>query len=139
MKLVTIEQWAVIRAQGAGHIEAIAHNRDNAILAYTWRHVSKERGFDFLAWWKANANKAKLVCQKISITTKHIPGSPYSGWDREYPSTRCEWDMGHETICIQQCTSEGRHEVDGHRLCGAHLNAFKRRGVLVLATKEVGR
>ena len=32
MPEVTIEQWAVIRIEGAGHIEVVAHDRENAML-----------------------------------------------------------------------------------------------------------
>lgn len=135
MNEVTIEQWAVIRIQGAGHVEAVSYNRANAILTYTWSYISKEPGFDFEHWWKANAKKKHLVCRKIRITAEHIPGVRYSGWQRPTPEAqRCEWDMGHDTICIQQCEIEGKHIIDGHRLCGVHLKAFERHGKLMLAT-----
>lgn len=136
MNKVSIDQWAVIRIEGAGHIEAIAHDRANAILSYCWHRISKEQGFDHEYWWKQNAKAKKLVCQKVTVTTKHIPGVPYSGWRRPEPKGhRCEWDMGHETICIQRCEIEGKHEVDGHHLCGVHLKAYQRHGELLLATK----
>lgn len=135
MSDVTIEQWAVIRIEGAGHIEAIAHDRENAILRYCWKRVSQQGSFDFKGWWRDNAKSKKLVCQKIRVTTKHIPGVPYPGWHRPTPKeSRCEWDMGHDSICIQQCDMEGKHMVDGHRLCGVHLKTHERHGKLLLAT-----
>ena len=122
MPEVTIEQWAVIRIEGAGHIEVVAHDRENAMLRYCWHRVSKDASFDFKAWWRENAKKKHLICQKIKVSTAHIPGVPYSGWQRPTPKeSRCEWDMGHDTICIQQCEAPGKHMVDGHRLCGLHL------------------
>lgn len=140
MNEVTIEQWAVIRIEGAGHIEVVAHDRQNAILRYCYKHISNKVGFDWKIWWKENARSKKLVCQKIQVTTKHIPGVPYGGWHRPTPkATRCEWDMGHETICIQQCEMEGKHIVDGHRLCGVHQKTFERHGKLLIATGEVAQ
>lgn len=140
MPEVTIEQWAVIRIEGAGHIEVVAHDRENAMLRYCWHRVSKDAGFDFKAWWRENAKKKHLICQKIKVSTAHIPGVPYSGWQRPTPKeSRCEWDMGHDTICIQQCEASGKHMVDGHRLCGLHLKTYQRRGELLLATKAGSR
>ena len=49
MPEVTIEQWAVIRIEGAGHIEVVAHDRENAMLRYCWHRVSKDASFDFKA------------------------------------------------------------------------------------------
>lgn len=133
---VTIDRWAVIRIEGAGHVEAISSDRRNAMLTYTWSYISKEPGFDFETWWKDNAKKKHLVCRKVRITTEHMQGVPYSGWHRTSdPKTRCEWDMGHDTICIQRCDMESKESVDGHHLCGVHLNAYKRHGKLLLATK----
>ena len=57
MPEVTIEQWAVIRIEGAGHIEVVAHDRENAMLRYCWHRVSKDASFDFKAWWRENAKK----------------------------------------------------------------------------------
>jgi hypothetical protein len=134
---VTIEQWTVIRIEGAGHIESIAHDRNNAILRYCWHRVSKDTGFDHEQWWRDNAKKKHLACQKkVQVSTAHIPGVPYSGWHRPTPKEiRCEWDMGHETICIQRCEAPGKYMVDGHRLCGVHLKTYQRHGKLLLATK----
>ncbi|WP_157497454.1 hypothetical protein [Diaphorobacter sp. J5-51] len=133
---VTIEQWAVIRIEGAGHIEEVAHDRANAILRYCWRRISQQPSFDFEAWWKENSKKKHLVCQKIRVSTQHITGVPHPGWRRPTPKAdRCEWDMGHATICAQQCEVEGKHVVEGHRLCGLHLKTYQRRGQLLLATK----
>ena len=134
---VTIERWAVIRTEGAGHVESISSDRRNAMLSYTRSYISKEPGFDFETWWKENAKKKHLVCRKVRITTEHIPGVQYSGWHRTSdPKTRCEWDMGHDTICIQRCDMEGKQTVDGHHLCGVHANAYRRHGKLLLATRE---
>lgn len=134
VKTVTIEQWAVIRIEGAGHIESIAHDRSNAILRYCWHRVSKDAGFNHDHWWGENAKKKHLVCQKVQVTTAHILGVPFPGWQRPTPKkSRCEWDMGHETICIRQCQSQGKHLVDGHRLCGLHLKTYQRKGKLILA------
>lgn len=133
---VTIELWAVIRAEGAGHIEATAHDKINAILRYCYHRISKEPTHDFKSWWRENAKKRNLVCQKIKVSTAHIPGVPFSsGWTQVAPKAdRCEWDMGHKTICIQQCNARGKFHVDGHRLCGLHHMTYLRQGKLILAT-----
>lgn len=131
---VTIARWAVIRTEGAGSVEAISTDRSNAMLTYTWSYISKEPGFDFETWWKENAKKKHLVVRKVRITTEHIAGVPYSGWHRTPdPKTCCEWDMGHDSICIQRCDMDGKQIVDGHHLCGVHFNAYKRHGKLMLA------
>ena len=138
MSEVTIQQWAVIRIEGGGYIEVIAHDRINAIVRYCWHHVSKNVDFDHDLWWRENAKKKHLVCQKIHISTAHIPGVPSPGWHRPTPiEQRCEWDKGHDTICIQQCEIEGKHLVEGHRLCGVHLKTYQRHGKFLLATREV--
>lgn len=136
MPSVTVEQWAVIRAEGAGHIEAVSHSRDNAILAYVHRYALNEPGFslkDWRNWWKINARKKNLVCQKIQIVTEHIPSNSYNGWTKAASKpNRCEWDTGKDTICAQQCASFGKHVVDGHRLCGLHLKSYQRHNKLLL-------
>ena len=130
---VTIEQWAVIRTEGAGHIESIAHDRSNAILRYCWHRVSKLPSFDHERWWREHATAKHLVCQKVEVSTAHIPGVPYPGWSRPTPpENRCEWDMGHDTICIMQCEARGKFEVDGHKLCGLHMRTYQRKGRLLL-------
>lgn len=133
---VSIEQWAVIRIEGAGHIEAVAHDRANAILRYCWRRVSNAPTFNHDLWWRENAKKKHLVCQKIHISTAHIPGVPYASWRRPASKeNRCEWDMGHKTIYIQQCESAGKHMLNGHVLCGLHFKTYLRKGELFLARK----
>ncbi|MDH6186746.1 hypothetical protein [Polaromonas sp. CG_23.6] len=132
---VTIEQWAVIHIEGRGHIRFVSHDRANAILGYAWKYRDGRPGFDFETWWKENAKAKKLVCQKIQVTTKHIPGVPYSGWHKPTPqATCCEWDKGHDAICSVQCENEGKQIVEGHRLCGVHVKTYERHGKLLLAT-----
>lgn len=138
---ITQDMWAVIRIEGAGHIEALAGDRDNAILKYCWHRISKDPGHDWKRWWSENAKKKNLVCVKIKIVTPHLPGVPYPGWRRPTPKAdRCEWDMGHKTICIQQCEAPGKHIVEGRRLCGVHVKAHQRGGELkvIAAEKALG-
>ena len=61
-----------IRIEGAGHIEAVAHDRDNAMLRYCWHRVSKDAGFDFKSWWRENAKKKLTPKKKEKIRIEDL-------------------------------------------------------------------